>query len=62
MLIMLLSALASEQANPTEKTLSKIKQLFDYIASQEDAVLTYRASDMILAIYSDASYLSEAMA
>ncbi len=62
MLIMPLSALASEQANPTEKTMSKIKQLLDYIASQEDAVLTYQASDMILAIYSDASYLSEAMA
>ncbi|KAL7476408.1 hypothetical protein ACHAW6_002274 [Cyclotella cf. meneghiniana] len=60
--IMPLSALASEQAKPTEKTMSKIKQLLDYIASQEDAVLTYRASNMILAIHSDASYLSEAMA
>jgi hypothetical protein len=29
------------------------------MASQEDAVLTYRASDMILAIHSNASYLSE---
>ena len=61
-LIMPLSALASEQARPTEKTMKKIKQLLDYIASQEEAVITYRASDMILAIHSDASYLSEAKA
>ncbi len=26
---------------------------------QEDAILTYRASDMVLAIHSNASYLSE---
>ena len=42
--------------------MSKIKQLLDYIASQEDAVLTYQASDMILAVHSDVSYLREAMA
>ena len=54
-----LSALASEQANPTEVTMKKCKQFLDYAATQEDAVLTYRASDMVLAIHSDASYLSE---
>jgi hypothetical protein len=54
-----LSALASEQAHPTEATMKKCKQFLDYAASQEEAVLTYRASDMILAIHSDASYLSE---
>jgi hypothetical protein len=35
------------------------KGFLDFMASQEEAVLTYRASDMILAIHSDASYLSE---
>ena len=35
------------------------KQYLDFMASQEDAVLTYRASDIILAIHSDASYLSK---
>lgn len=59
-LLMLLSALASEQAEPTEKR--KIKQLLDYIASQEDAVLIYQASNMVLAVHSDASYLSERLA
>ena len=34
-------------------------QLLDYLASQEDAVITYNASEMILAAHSDASYLSE---
>ena len=37
-------------------------QLLDYIASQEDMVLTYRASNMALAIHSDASYLSKILA
>jgi hypothetical protein len=34
-------------------------QLLDYLASQEEAVITYNASEMILAAHSDASYLSE---
>jgi hypothetical protein len=54
-----LSAIASEQARPTEKTMSKCKQFLDYAASQEDAIVTYKSSDMKLAIHSDASYLSE---
>jgi hypothetical protein len=54
-----LSSLASEQAAPTVRTMQKCKQFLDYVASQEDAVITYRKSDMVLAIHSDASYLSE---
>jgi len=42
--------------------MEKVKQLLQYCASQEDAVLTYRASDMILAVHSDAGYLSEPQA
>ncbi len=34
-------------------------QLLDYLATQEDAVLSYHASDMVLAVHSDPSYLSE---
>jgi hypothetical protein len=34
-------------------------QILDYLATQEEAVLTYTASDMTLAVHSDASYLSE---
>jgi hypothetical protein len=54
-----LSSLAAEQCNPTERTMQKCKQFLDYAATQEDAVVTYRKSDMVLAIHSDASYLSE---
>ena len=54
-----ISAIASQQANPTEDTMKQTKQLLDYLASQEEAVLTYSASDMILAVHSDAGYLNE---
>ena len=54
-----LSALASEQASPTRKTMEKVMTFLDYAASQEEAVITYHASDMVLACHSDASYLIE---
>jgi len=54
-----LSALVSNQASPTEETLNKTKQFLDYAASHPDAIITYKASDMVLAIHCDASYLSE---
>ena len=37
----------------------KVRQLLDYAATQEEAIITYRASDMVLAAHADASYLSE---
>jgi hypothetical protein len=54
-----ISAIASQQATPTTDTLAKTKQLLDYLASQEEAILTYSASDMVLAVHSDAGYLNE---
>ncbi len=54
-----LSALASQQANTTEQTLALFKQFLDYMTSQDKAVLTYKASNMVLAIHSNASYLSK---
>jgi hypothetical protein len=42
--------------------MERVKQLLDYCASQEEAVITYRASDMVLAIHSDAGYLNESKA
>jgi hypothetical protein len=58
-MLVALGSLASEQANPTELTMTKCKQFLDYASTQEDAVITYHKSDMVLAIHSDASYLSE---
>ena len=54
-----LSSIASEQNAPTKNTMKKVKRFLDYAASQEEAIITYRASDMVLSIHSDASYLSE---
>jgi hypothetical protein len=54
-----LSSLASQQANPTEKTMELCKKFLDFMATQEEAILTYRASKMVLAIHSNASYLSK---
>ena len=39
--------------------MTNTRQFLDYVGSQEEAILTYSASDMILAAHSDASYLSE---
>ena len=39
--------------------MQKTKQLFDYATTHPDAIITYRASDMVLARHSNASYLSE---
>jgi hypothetical protein len=42
-----------------KKMMQTCLQFLDYAASQEDAIITYQASNMILTIQSDASYLSE---
>ena len=54
-----ISAIASQSAAPTTDTLKYTHQLLDYLGTQEEAVLSYHASDMVLAVHSDASYLSE---
>ena len=58
-LLCLISAIASQSATPTEEKMRQTHQLLDYIATQEDAVITYTSSDMKLEFHSDASYLSE---
>ena len=54
-----LSSIASQQAKATEDTEEKVKHLLDYLATHPDATVRFRASDMVLNIHSDASYLSE---
>ena len=54
-----LSSIAINQADPTEETMRRIKQFLDYAASQEEPVLTFCASDMVLSGHSDAGYLNE---
>ena len=57
-----IGSIATQQASPTENTMKKVKHFLDYAASHPDAIITYRASDMVLAAHSDASYLSESKA
>ena len=54
-----LGLLSTQQASPTENTMKKVKQFLDYAATHPDAIITYHASDMVLAGHSDASYLSK---
>jgi hypothetical protein len=54
-----LSSLAAAQANPATHTLSLVKGLLDYAATNPNAILNYKKSDMVLAVHSNASYLSE---
>ncbi len=54
-----LSSLAAAQAKPTKQTLSLVKWLLDYAATNPDAILTYKKSNMVLAVNSNASYLSK---
>ena len=58
-MLVALSAIASAQANPTVETMNKCKLFLDYASTHPDAITTYRASEMVLAVDSDASYLIE---
>ena len=39
--------------------MANTKLFMDYAATHQDSIITYRASDMVLIVHSDASYLSE---
>jgi hypothetical protein len=57
--LMALSSITIKQSKGTSDTMAKIKQLLDYLATYPDATTRFRASDMIMNIHSNASYLSE---
>jgi hypothetical protein len=56
--LMPLNDIATEQTKATKKTQAATNQMLDYSATHPDATIRYHASDMILHIHSDASYLS----
>ena len=60
--LMTLSSIASEQMKATEKTHSRCVQLLNYLASNAEAKVRFHASNMIMNIHSDASYLSKPLA
>jgi hypothetical protein len=51
--------LASEQSNATEETVDKVIKMLNYCNTRPETKIRYHASDMILHIHSDASYLRE---
>jgi hypothetical protein len=59
MVLMAISSIAVEQTKATEKTMGRCTQLLDYLSGHSNATVCFHASDMILNIHSDASYLLE---
>ena len=57
-LLTALSELSSAQATATEATKCACQQFLDYCASHPDGSICYHASDMILKLHSDSSYLN----
>jgi hypothetical protein len=60
--LMALSTIAIEQTKATEQTLARCFQLLDYLSHHSRAKVRFYASDMIMNIHPDASYLSEGRA
>jgi hypothetical protein len=58
-MLIMLSTIASTQAEPTKDTMAQCKQFLDYAATHQDAIITYRRSDMVLIVHSDTSYLNK---
>ncbi len=60
--LMALSTIAMSQAKPTENTMERCVQLLNYLATHANAKIRFNASDMIMNIHLDVSYLSESKA
>lgn len=58
-LLVALSAIGSQQAKATQNTLKAVNQLLDYVATYPNDGIVYKASSMVLAAHSDASFLTE---
>ncbi len=56
--LMALSSIAIKQSKGTTNTTKKAKQLLDYLTTNRDAIIRFKASNMIMNFNLDASYLS----
>lgn len=54
-----LSTIASQQSCATAKTMEAVNKFLDYMATNSMATTRFQASDMVVKIHSDASYLTE---
>ena len=57
-MLLALSSITTQQANPTKDTMAKVNLFLDYASTHPHAIITYHASDMVLVVHSDTSYLS----
>jgi hypothetical protein len=58
-LIIPINVLASKQSKATAVTAEKVVKLLNYCNTRPETKISYHASDMIIYIHSDASYLSK---
>ena len=58
-ILVALGCIPETQAQGTDKTYDETLWLINYAATHPDATICYSASNMILHVHSDASYLSE---
>ena len=56
------SLAAAHQAMSTKHTVYLVKWLLEYAASNLNAIITYKKSNMVLAVHREASYLSKSTA
>jgi hypothetical protein len=56
--LIVINDIPTEQTAATKKTKTAAGQLLDYLATHLDAKIRFQASDMILHIHSNESYLS----
>ena len=47
-MLLALSAITSEQENPTNTTMKNVKKFLNYLESHQDVIVMYHESDMIL--------------
>ena len=53
-----LNTIAIKQNQPTKNTMKKVEHFLDYMHTYPDAIICYYASNMILNVHLDASYLT----
>ena len=61
-IMMALSAITMEQAAPITTTMRSTQQFPDYVATNKEAAITYKVSNMVLAVHSDALYSNKPQA
>jgi len=57
-MLVALGTLATQQANSMQSTMQALTHLLNYCATHPDAIICYHASDMVLWMHSNASYLT----